>query len=238
MRIVPVLDIFDNRAVRAVRGDRRHYAPLRSIVAPTTQPVELAATLLAWHPFDALYVADLNAIQGLGACHDEIRAMVRQHAAIEFWIDAAFATPETLAPYRDLRNVRYVIGSETLTGMNELAALRTALGTPASIALSLDFMGREFRGPAGLWASPERWPDTVIAMNLARVGAGEGPDHDLLADIAARAPHCRRVAAGGVRGVEDLARLANAGVAAALLASALHDGRINREDLARLRSTG
>jgi phosphoribosylformimino-5-aminoimidazole carboxamide ribotide isomerase len=42
------------------------------------------------------------------------------------------------------------------------------------------------------------------------------------------------VAGGGVRGVPDLEALANAGCDAALVASALHDGRLTPHDIRRI----
>ena len=59
---------------------------------------------------------------------------------------------------------------------------------------------------------------------------GETPAENLVA-INLWAPDVELVAGGGIRGVEDLLRLAEAGCDAVLVASALHDGRITIEDL-------
>ena len=69
--------------------------------------------------------------------------------------------------------------------------------------LSIDIGTDGFRGPENLFSDPELWPGRVIAMNLARVGTGEGPDLDLLnnIDVAGPAPN---LCGGGVRNVADL----------------------------------
>ncbi len=69
-------------------------------------------------------------------------------------------------------------------------------------------------------------------MTLARVGAADGPDLDALRAIQAKAPAARVHAAGGVRGPDDLHALRRAGIAGALVASALHDGTLRREHAA------
>jgi phosphoribosylformimino-5-aminoimidazole carboxamide ribotide isomerase len=69
-------------------------------------------------------------------------------------------------------------------------------------------------------------------MTLARVGGDAGPDMDRLADIKRRAPDAMLYAAGGLRGVSDLMRLKQAGISGVLVASALHDSRLTRADLA------
>ena len=51
-------------------------------------------------------------------------------------------------------------------------------------------------------------------------------------------PEIELLAGGGVRGRADLERLAAAGCDAALLATALHDGRVERADLDAVRRLG
>jgi phosphoribosylformimino-5-aminoimidazole carboxamide ribotide isomerase len=98
--------------------------------------------------------------------------------------------------------------------------------------LSLDFRGDEFLGPRALLEDSFLWPDRVIVMTLARVGTGGGPDLARVRDIARRAGTARRVyAAGGVRGPADLRALRSEGAAGALVATALHEGKIKAGDL-------
>ena len=102
--------------------------------------------------------------------------------------------------------------------------------------LSLDYRGERFVGPAAVEASAEFWPDHIIAMTLARVGSGAGPDTARLDQVQRRAGARRLFAAGGVRDAGDIERLAAMGVAGALVARALHDGRLTGADLAPFRA--
>jgi phosphoribosylformimino-5-aminoimidazole carboxamide ribotide isomerase len=79
---------------------------------------------------------------------------------------------------------------------------------------------------AGCWDTPDAWPQRVIVMTLERVGAGEGPDLQTLADVQRSAPCARLIGAGGIRHVADLRAAEAAGATAWLVASALHDGAI------------
>jgi uncharacterized protein related to proFAR isomerase len=67
--------------------------------------------------------------------------------------------------------------------------------------------------------------DTVIVLDLARVGSGSGLDLEILARLRSAAPSVRLFAGGGVRGPEDLADLNDAGCDGALVASAVLDGQ-------------
>jgi phosphoribosylformimino-5-aminoimidazole carboxamide ribotide isomerase len=68
----------------------------------------------------------------------------------------------------------------------------------------------------------------VIVMTLERVGSDAGPDLETLSDVQIKAPRTFLVGAGGIRNEADLARAAEVGAGAWLVASALHDGRLPR----------
>ena len=71
----------------------------------------------------------------------------------------------------------------------------------------------------------------LLVLDLARVGEGAGTGtEELCARLARTFPGVAISAGGGVRGVEDLERLRLCGVEAVLVASALHDGRLGRQD--------
>jgi phosphoribosylformimino-5-aminoimidazole carboxamide ribotide isomerase len=71
-------------------------------------------------------------------------------------------------------------------------------------------------------------------MTLARVGSGAGPDLERLRTIRLAAARPAIFAAGGVRDASDLAELKRIGIAGVLVASALHDGRLQRSHIEKL----
>jgi phosphoribosylformimino-5-aminoimidazole carboxamide ribotide isomerase len=76
----------------------------------------------------------------------------------------------------------------------------------------------------------------LLVLDLLRVGerAGLGTEA-LCAALAADHPAVELAAGGGVRDLGDLRRLQASGVAGVLVASALHDGALTREDILALR---
>jgi phosphoribosylformimino-5-aminoimidazole carboxamide ribotide isomerase len=231
--VVPVVDIRNGIAVQARAGDRANYAPLSSPLVASPEPATALAGLTSLHPFRAFYVADLDAIERGEPNIASIAAMAAAAPAAELWLDAGVASEAAVRAARGWGAGRVVIGSESQApGDLDLAVRLEQAGVP--VALSLDFHGETFAGPPALWSDPTLWPDTLIVMTLARVGTGRGPDLDRLLDVKRRAGARRVFAAGGVRGPDDLAALAAAGVAGALIATALHEGRIGATDLARL----
>jgi len=77
-----------------------------------------------------------------------------------------------------------------------------------------------------------------ILLDLARVGMGEGVGTEpLCRELRALAPEAEIIAGGGVRSIADLDSLERAGCDAALVASVLHDGRLDPAACARRSQT-
>lgn len=227
--MVPAIDLRGGAVVHARRGRREAYAPLRSRLCPGCDPVEVAGALLDLHPFRALYVADLDRIGRRAGNEPALRRLREAFPQVELWVDAGLADAASLAAWRALGLGEPVIGSETLAGAGALAGMAAG-----GALLSLDFEGERLCGPAGAERGAAAWPGRLIAMALHRVGSGEGPDEGLLARLAALAPGRPLYAAGGVRDGRDLERLAAAGLAGALVASALHEGRLGGGEIAAI----
>ena len=81
-----------------------------------------------------------------------------------------------------------------------------------------------------------------IVLDLADVGVGGGTStldfcRTFFDDYSEHfSGGIELVAGGGVRNFEDLEQLADAGCSAALVASALHDGRLGKDEIERARS--
>jgi HisA/HisF family protein len=229
MDIIPVIDVRHGRAVAAVRGRRADYQPLTSPLAAGSDPADIARGYAALFTFPALYVADLDGIEGRGR---DMGLPARIAAAVprmRLWVDDGASAREAVQRIADEARVTPVVGSESLRGEDDVALLRAL--PPDRYVLSLDFKDDGFAGPPAVLDGPRHWPHAVIVMTLARIGSGEGPDLKRVAGIAARAGGRRIYAAGGVRHRADIEALHAAGAAGVLIATALHSGTIKAGDL-------
>jgi phosphoribosylformimino-5-aminoimidazole carboxamide ribotide isomerase len=197
-----------------------------------SDPGDVVGALLDLHPFPAVYIADLDAIEGRGEHFQTIARLAKAYHPIEFWVDAGSCTPQGLHWWQSTAGVKPVIGSES---QSDIHVLRSMLERACrqSLLLSLDYRKGKFLGPPALLATPDIWPDRVLVMSLDRVGTAAGPDFERLSAIGSLAPRERLFAAGGIRDAKDLERLYAPGIRGVLLASSLHNGRIGRDELAR-----
>ena len=231
MQIIPVIDVRHGVAVHASGGRREHYRPLATPLADGSEPVAVARGLMSLYAFPALYVADLDAIEGREPNAEILDRLAAGVPGTEFWIDAGDRASAFEANPAQRGRVS-VLGTESMRDEDDLAAL-SRLPAGGTI-LSLDFRGDRFLGPAGVLEACASWPDRIIVMTLGRVGSGGGPDVARVSQIVARAQGRSVYAAGGVRNVDDIDRLAAAGAAGALVATALHEQKITAGDLNKI----
>jgi HisA/HisF family protein len=228
MQIVPVIDLKAGVVVHARRGRRDEYAPLRSPLVGGCEPVAVARALGKACRTTRLYVADLDALAG--APVDEATLMALASVA-EPWVDAGATTTEAAAALRRAGAARNVVGTESL----EAGAAVDASGAPPFV-LSVDLRDGRLISPDPLLAG--RGPTAaaplaralnvheLLVIDLARVGSGSGPPLDAVAELAAALPTAAIYAGGGVRDDDDLRALEAAGATGALVATALHEGRL------------
>jgi phosphoribosylformimino-5-aminoimidazole carboxamide ribotide isomerase len=230
MQIIPVIDLKGGAVVRARMGRRDDYRPIETRLSPTSVPVDVARGLLSLHPFTTLYVADIDAIERRGNNRAALERLKDAFPHLALWVDGGIARLDEAAAWLEAGIGHLVLGSES---QSDAALVRRFTDDPR-VVLSLDFRATAFQGPHELLADTASWPGKVIAMTLARVGSGAGPDVDALARVRDAGAPRAIYAAGGVRDAADLAALARAGIAGALVASCLHDGRLTGAEIAGL----
>lgn len=230
MRIIPVLDLKGGEVVRAAKGRRDLYRPIVTPLSQSPDAVSVAQGLRSLHDFRTFYIADLDAIEGRDPNRAALARLKAMPDAPELWIDAAFADAGTLAAALADAAIWPVLGSESQADADLLRRFRDH----PRLILSLDFFAEGYHGPASLFDQPQYWPQQVIVMTLARVGAGAGPDFARLRDIKAMAGDRSVVAAGGVRDEADIRALVAHGIDGALVATSLHDGTLTPTQLAAL----
>jgi phosphoribosylformimino-5-aminoimidazole carboxamide ribotide isomerase len=222
MRCILALDLLGGVVVRGIRGDRDRYRPINeySKVVATSVPAEVIRIM---RPRET-YIADLDCITGRG---DNMSAIAELSKVTRTMVDAGARLPGDVARLRPVsRSV--ILGTETAS----LALIRECHGS--DVILSVDMKsGQMVAGDPALRLSPlevvrmldDYTLDAIILLDVARVGSGEGIDFDLLASAASASRH-PIIAGGGVRDPEDLDRIAAAGGAGAIVASAVHSGAI------------
>ena len=240
MQIIPVLDLKGGLVVRGVAGKRDLYKPVESGLCSSAEPTEVAVSLRRELGLERMYLADLDAITGGPADLETCAAL--EARGFELMIDAGIRSLYGARRLARQLDGEIIAALETLPGSQLLSELVEELGARRMI-FSLDLAdGKPLASGGG-------WPATVdeiasvagsagiermILLDLAAVGTGGGPAHlDRCLAWKDRFDGLELVTGGGVRNLDDLLVLREAGVDGVLIASALHDGRLGPGELSR-----
>ena len=239
MQIIPVIDIRNGIAVRAVAGERSRYGPLQGRLTDSVEPAAVLKALRRDFGIPLCYIADLDAIERQQPNRCLIAEMVRTSVALI--VDAGATTVEQIEALLEIGVRQVVLASESMHDLRQLEALVTQF-EPGSLIFSVDLKHGELLVRDSAWhgKSPldlarfviERGIRQLIVLDLAAVGTGRGvPTLKSCQDIRRISPDIRIISGGGVDSAQCVAEAAQAGLDGLLIASALHDGRLTASDL-------
>jgi len=252
MHILGVLDLMQGQIVRGIGGRRHEYQPIQSPLVSDPAPLSVTRALRDHFALNHFYLADLDAIAGSQPAWNVYSQLLA--LGIELWVDAGvrdLPRARQLASYASPRGERLagiIVGLETLPSLKALHELITCIG-PERFIFSLDLRGGKLlaQPDVALGLSPVDIASQVIAagcrqmivLDLAHVGENSGVGTASLCHaLSERWPEIALYAGGGVRGLRDLHELQAAGCRGALVASALHDGRLSLADCQSLARPG
>jgi len=241
MRIIPVIDLLDGRAVHAVKGERKDYKPLKSLLCDTPDPLAIARAFRDQLGLNEIYIADLNAIQSPQATgHRHLITVLSGTEKINLMLDAGISEVTEAKVWLDLGVRKVVVGAETLLAWTGLRNLPERIDR-RRLTFSLDMRNGKIVSPcselAGL--SPLEalehlrsagWQEVII-LDLGRVGSEAGVDRALLLEARAHFPDLNLLVGGGISSPAQLTDLKDLGVAGVLIATAFHRRLISAQHI-------
>jgi len=254
-RLIPVLDLKDGVVVHGIRGEREKYKPIESVLTPSAEFAAVVDAFVTQLELREFYVADLDAITS-GLKKDHLGLLARLQSTrknsdvpLSFMVDAGVFDVAGVGRVLNAGADRVVIGTETLPSLAVLEEIIAIYGSER-LVVSIDTRDACIISPSpalacltpfqaikkfqalGIWQ--------FILLELSKVGTGAGLNKFLIKECLAVLEQEQKsvgslLLGGGVSGYEDLCWLAESGVAGALVATALHNGRINRRRVEEIR---
>lgn len=228
MQIFPAIDLRGGQVVRLCQGD---YG--RETVYGTDPCAQARDFLSAGARY--LHVVDLDgARDGTLANFDSIAAIVKQ-GGLYIEVGGGIRTEERVRRYLDLGVGRCILGTIAVKDFDFTARIAQTYGD--QIAVGVD--ARDGYVAVNGWKelSREKGVDfcrrlrdagvrTVIYTDISRDGAGQGTNLELYEELV-QIEGLDVTASGGVGSLEELRRLEQMGIRAAILGKALYDGRLD-----------
>jgi phosphoribosylformimino-5-aminoimidazole carboxamide ribotide isomerase len=237
LKVIPVIDILNGVAVHAVRGKRKEYQPLKSVLCQSSEPLDVACAFKTLG-FKELYVADLDAITRQTPNYQIIQEIADQ-TGLKLMVDAGVTNIEDAQKILNCHAPKVIIGTETLERKTFVAQATETFGKNR-VVVSLDLKGEKvlvklsFDGCKNAMCLLKDFEgmgvSEFIVLDLAKVGSGEGVNVPFLKNVI-ESLGAHVYVGGGVRSIADLVELKDLGVYGVLLATSLHEGKISVSEL-------
>ncbi|ACV24898.1 HisA/HisF family protein [Methanocaldococcus fervens] len=220
MEIIPVIDLKDKIAVHGKSGNRDEYKPLKSVICNSSNPVDVAEAYKK-RGAKTIYIADLNAIIGNGDNFD----IIKEIDFVNKIVDAGIKKREDLEDIKKIlnKNDRSIVATETLEDVELLKE--------KDIVVSLDFKNGDLLNyNLDEILSYVKKDTPLIILDISSVGTQRGVNVKLIKNILDKTNNPIYVG-GGIKGIEDLELCYNLGVGGVLIATAIHKGVLDLEEI-------
>lgn len=225
---IPVIDLKQHQAVSGKSGMRDTYQPLRTVFAPSANPVEIAQGLKL-NGADEMYIADLDLIESNGHNINDIKMVntilpvifdggVKNCESFEFFLDYAY---------------KIIIPTETLESIEEMEKIFEKY-PKERIVISVDVKNNELFSKhmdLDLLQFKEILkrldPNEIILLDITGVGTEKGYNKELLDKFEDMKD--KLIVAGGLN-KESLGELDSLGIKKVLIGTSLHSGEVKLLD--------
>ena len=227
MEILPAVDVLGGEVVRLWQGD---YEAATSYGDSPEEQVD------AWRRAGAewVHIIDLDGARSGTPDRSLWRRTAGRGAAVQW--GGGIRGAEEAAAALEAGITRVIMGTAAVWEPSVLAEA-VALGSPERVAAAVDVKDGRASGQGWLdggrrfeevvESALEAGVGSLLVTAVRRDGTMQGPDLELLNRIRRLAPEAHLQAAGGIAGMDDLRRLAAAGMDGAVIGRALYEGAID-----------
>ncbi|MGI0006836.1 MAG: 1-(5-phosphoribosyl)-5-[(5-phosphoribosylamino)methylideneamino]imidazole-4-carboxamide isomerase [Nitrosotalea sp.] len=234
MKIIPAIDIMDNKVVRLVKGDPKNKTVYSSDPVGTAKKWEKAGA-------DMLHVVDLDATLGTGSNLQTIQK-ITESVSIPVEAAGGLRTKEMIENALQFSS-KVVLGTIAFKNKEILEEVSKKFGKER-IVISADQMGgkivisgwKENTGIElihGIESFARLGYSQFLLTTVERDGTLHGPDLDSL-QKACSIQNTSVIASGGISNLQDIVNVKKCGAAAVILGKALYDGKISVEEVKTL----
>ena len=225
---IPVIDLKQHQAVSGKSGMRDTYQPLRTVFAPSSNPVEIAQGLKL-NGADEMYIADLDLIESNGHNINDVKMVntilpvifdggVKNCESFEFFLEYAY---------------KIIIPTETLESIEEMEKIfekypkdRIVISVDVKndelLSKNMDLSLSEFKE-----ILKRLDPNEIILLDITGVGTEKGYNKKLLDEFEDMKD--KLIVAGGLN-KESLDELDSLGIKKVLIGTSLHSGEVRLLD--------
>ncbi len=221
---IPVIDLKQHQAVSGKSGMRDTYQPLKTVFAPSSNPVEIAQGLKL-NGADEMYIADLDLIESSGHNISEIKLV---NTILPVMFDGGVKNCESFDFFLDYA-YKIIVPTETIESIEEMEKIFEKY-PKERIVVSIDVKNNElYSKNLDLNLSEFKKilkkldPNEIILLDITGVGTEKGYNQKLLDEFEDMKE--KLIIAGGLN-KESIGELDSQGIKKILIGTSLHSGEV------------
>ena len=196
MKLIPAIDLKNNKVVISTKGKNREYKPIPADLSPTSDPIEFIEYILSLNDFNTIYLADLDSIANFKVNNDIIENILLEHSNINFMVDNGVRLFSEINQYKN-SNFIQVIATETFVEYSKIIN-----NNYNDYILSADFVnGKLYSKNCGYKTIK---PNKVIAMDIDNIGKKSGANMNNVKIIKKIYPYSSIILSGGIGSNDDI----------------------------------
>ena len=236
MRVIPAIDLIGGRCVRLIQGD--YQARLDYHVHPLEQARQFQDL-----GFQRVHMVDLDGARKGTLCNLSVIREVAKGLCIPIQVGGGIRTAAEVESLLEIEGSFLILGTVVLQQPKTVESWIRRWGCDRFI-VSLDLKNGRLRGQGWTEGTSLTLKEAVkmvadwgvkqiICSDIGRDGTLKGPDYVFFQSVVESVPsEIEVVSAGGVSHPDQIARLAETGLAGAIVGRALYEGAVSVKEFA------
>lgn len=237
MLIIPAIDILDGKVVRLLKGD------FNAATVYNHSPID-QAKVYEEHNFSWIHIVDLSGSKDGKSSTKKIIEEIKQTTNLKIEFGGGIRSRKNVKELLAIGIDRVILGSLPITNRNEFEFIANEY-EKEKLVIATDVLNESvlIKG----WKEDSKINlfdhltycislglDYFLITDVNLDGMLTGPNLDLYARLKHKFPEVKIIASGGVSCYDDLIRLKDADLYAAVVGKAIYEGKINLEELSKI----
>lgn len=237
MKIIPAIDILDNKLVRLKKGN------YNSAKVYSDDPFRLASTFSDFG-FEWLHIVDLSGARSGKLFITELINKIKKETKLKIQFGGGIRNLDDANKLIDVGVDRLIIGSISITNKSEFEKIISAIGAEniiAAIDVKDDFVmikgwteNSEIRLDEHINYCLSKNVRTFLCTDIKKDGMLSGPNLKLYEILLNKFPSANVIASGGLSSLQDITELKDLKVYAAVVGKAIYENKIDLKELRKI----
>ncbi|MEP0861943.1 MAG: 1-(5-phosphoribosyl)-5-[(5-phosphoribosylamino)methylideneamino]imidazole-4-carboxamide isomerase [Ignavibacterium sp.] len=237
MKIIPAIDILDNKLVRLEKGE------YNSAKVYSDDPLEMARTFSDFD-FEWLHIVDLSGAKSGKLFITELIGRIKTETKLKIQVGGGIRNLSDAKMLIDKGVDRLVIGSISVIDKQEFEKIISEIG-PEKIIASVDVKDDYVMVKGWTLNSKVRLSDHIkyclsknvksfLCTDIKKDGMLTGPNLELYKNLLSEFPFADLIASGGISSLQDLIALKELNIYAAVVGKAIYENKIDLKELKKI----